>query len=129
MGQTWRTRGQPSADLQPPQFRRPVRQCQAQTFHVRMPSAELEFHVRHLLAATSYSLRPLLAFRSDLFEGPVVAVQLGLVAAECLPALHDHINVFRVQFHSAADALGEFSGGQRGTAAKKRLVHHSPRLV
>jgi hypothetical protein len=71
----------------------------------------LEFYSRHLLAAATDSCCPLLAFRTDLFERAPVAFDLGLLIAQCLPTLDYDIDVLRIEFHPAADALSEFRGG------------------
>src|SRR5260370_38952532 len=88
-----------------------------------MPRAELEFHVRDLPVATSDSLRPLLAFRRDLLEGSPVALELGLIAAQRLPALHDHVDVLGIPFHTAADTFGEFCGAQPGAAPQEGVLN------
>jgi hypothetical protein len=51
-----------------------------------------------------------------------------LLAAQRLPALHNYIHVFRVEFDPAADALRQFRGRQRGAAAQERLVNQLPAL-
>jgi hypothetical protein len=58
----------------------------------------------------------------DLFEREAVAVERGLLVAQRLPALDRHVRVLRIQFHAAADALGEFRGGKAGTLSSPRLV-------
>lgn len=79
-----------------PQFPGPVGECPAESFHIGMASPERRFHFRYFLAAASDSLLSLPAFRGDFFEGSPVAVQLGGLAGERLPALHDHVHVLRV---------------------------------
>ena len=106
MGQTWRNRSQPCARLQQPQLRRPVRQRQAEPLEVLVASPDLGFDFRDLPAAAFHSYGHLLALGGNLVEGPAVAVELGLLPAQFLPALHAHVHVFRIQLDAIADALG-----------------------
>ena len=62
-----------------PQFRRPVRQSQAQSLQVRMAGSKLRFHARDLPAAASDSCGRLPAFLADLLEGSPVALECGLL--------------------------------------------------
>src|SRR4051794_15921821 len=88
-----------------------------------MPGVELEFYGRDLLAAASDSFGRPPPFCADLLESSAIPVQRGLSAAQGLPALHDYVHVFRIQFHTAADALGQFGGGQSGAAPQEGLVY------
>src|ERR1035438_4210127 len=87
--QTWRSGGQSLGHLQEPEFRRPVHQRPAQSLNVWMPRAKLALDVRDLLAAAGDSLRPLLAFHSDLLEGSPVAVESRALSRVLLPANDD----------------------------------------
>ena len=56
VGHTWRNRGQPLPRLQQP-LRRPVGHRLAQTFHVRMPGAEVPFQSRDLSVGSRRFMR------------------------------------------------------------------------
>jgi hypothetical protein len=45
-----------------------------------------------------------------------------LLAGQVLPALYNHIDVLRVQFRAAADALGKLRSRQRGATAKEGFI-------
>jgi hypothetical protein len=107
VGQVWRNRGQP---LHQPEFLRPVVQCQAKALDIRVAVPELRLDDRNLLAAARDSCRHSLAFLSDLFECPPVAVQRGLLVRQRLKPLHDNIDVFRIQLDAHANALRQFRG-------------------
>ena len=49
-------------------------------------------------------------------------------ARQPLPPLDNDVNVLRIELQSAADALGQFSRGERGAAAKKWLVDQVAKL-
>ena len=97
MGQTWRNRGQPSASLQHPQFRRPVGQSPAQPFDIRVAGPKLGFDGRDLLVAALDSCGRRPALLRDGLERPPVALQRGLLAGQRLPALYNHIDVLWVE--------------------------------
>src|ERR1017187_758773 len=88
-----------------------------------MPRAKFALDVGDLLAAARDSCCPDPAFLGDLLERPPVAIEPGFLAGKRLPALDHYINVFRIDFDAAADALSEFGGGQRRAAAQEWLVH------
>src|ERR1035438_2586762 len=56
-------------------------------------------------------------------EGTAVPVEGGLPARQILPTLHDDVSVLRIEFHTAAHALGHFRRGERGATTEKRLVY------
>src|ERR1035437_6121024 len=111
------------APTENPQLRRPVRESQAQAMDVWVAGADLGFDLSHLPAAARDSCCPDPAFLGDLLESPPVDIEAGFLAGQRLPALDHYVNVFGIQFDAAADALGEFGGGQRRTAAQEWLVH------
>ena len=96
MRQRWRNYGQVSGSLQQFQLPTPVRQRPAQPFQTGMPRANLHFECRDLRAAASRSFRCPLPFRADFIERPPVAVELGFLAGQRLPALNDDIHVLRI---------------------------------
>src|ERR1035437_8406773 len=105
------------------EFGRPVRKRQAQALEIGIPGADFGFDLSPLPAAASDSRGYLPAFLSDLLERPPVAVERGFPAGQRLPALDHYVHVFGIQFDAAADALGQFGGGQRRAAAQEWLVH------
>ena len=84
-----------------------------------MPGADLSLDRGDLAAATLDSRSLLLTFLSDLFERSPVALQRGFFAGQCLPALQDAVNVLRIQFNAAADAIRLFDGRNCGAAAEE----------
>ena len=93
VGQAWRNSGQTP---QQPQLRRPVCQCPAQPFQIRMPCPDLGFAGRDLLAAAADSCGFLSAFVSHIVERPPVPVELGLLSGQRLPPLHDHVHILGI---------------------------------
>src|SRR5258706_13369215 len=91
-----------------------------------MAGPDLRFDGRDLPAAASDSCGCSDPFLPNVVERPPVAVELGFLAAQRLPALDDDIDVLRVEFQSQADALGEFRGGACGAAAKEWLGPQFP---
>ena len=81
---------------QPPQLLRPVRKPEAQALQIRIARSNFGFDGRNLLAAARDSCWLLPARRRDLLEGPTIAIELGFLAAQLLPAQHDDIHVFRI---------------------------------
>jgi hypothetical protein len=71
-----------------------------------MPGPDLGFDDRNLLAASRDSYH--LPFVGDLSESPAVAIELGLLFAQSLPALHNHVHILGVQLEAEANTLGEF---------------------
>ncbi len=106
MSQAWRDGGQPLARPQQPQLARPVRQRSTQALHVGVPGPQLGLDGCDLLLASVDSCRALPAFLGEFLERAPVAVESRLLAGQRLPALHDDINVLRVQFDADARALG-----------------------
>ena len=86
-----------------------------------MTGSDLRFDSRNLPAALRDSCRLLAPFARHLLERPSVAIEPGLLAAQPLPPLHNHVDVLRIQLHAAADALGQFRGGERCARPQKRL--------
>ena len=118
VGQTAQ-QGQP---FKQPQFPRPVRQRQAQPLTSGCPArscASMSAISRRQRAIHAAAFRRSSAISSNVRPSPS---SVAFLPAERLPALDDHIHVLRIQFHAAADALGQFRGGQRGAAAEERLV-------
>jgi len=64
--------------------------------------AQFRFDRRDLLAATVDSCRLLPAGVGDFLERSPITIGRGLVPAQRLPALHDHVNVLGIQFDAAA---------------------------
>src|SRR5215467_13955358 len=91
-------------------FCRPVRECKAQALNVRMLGTNLRLDSRHLLAAAGDSYSHPQAFFRDLVEASPIALQLGRLTAERLPALNDHIDELRVELNPQAHPVGEFGG-------------------
>jgi excisionase family DNA binding protein len=94
-----------------------------------MPAADLSFHNRNLATAARDSSGRLPAFLGDLLDGPPIAIELGLLATQCLPALDDHVHVLRIQLseaqtprlltvEQAAQYIGRSVRGLRGMIAR-----------
>ncbi len=90
---------------------------------IGVPGKDQRFYFRDLAVAASDSCRDLHAFSFHLLERPTIAVECCLSAREPLPSLDDNVDVLRIELQSAADALRQFSRGERGAASKKRLVY------
>ena len=58
-----------------------------------------------------------------LLERPAVRFERGLLPGRVLPALHDNVDVLRIELHAAADPLRQFGGRERRATAKERVVH------
>jgi len=104
-----------------PQLRRPVRQRQAQPFHVRMAGARICAST----AAISRRQRASHAFRrpsmtsSNLLPSPSSLV----LTTQRLPPLYYDIHVLRIEFDTAAACPRSVPRGESGAAAQERLVH------
>jgi hypothetical protein len=66
----------------------------------------LRFDFRDLAAAARDSCSDSHSCGFDLLEGPSVSVEGRLSAGELLPALNDHIAIFRIELDPEANALG-----------------------
>ncbi len=87
-----------------------------------MPGTDLNFDGRDLPAAASHSAG-VLPFCCNLLKLPAIAIELGFLSGQRLPPLHDHIDVFGIQFHAAADPLRQFRGREGCAAAQEGLVY------
>jgi hypothetical protein len=61
--------------------------------------------------------------RSDLLERSPVAVQRGFLAGQPLPALHNNVNIFRIQFHAVTDPLRQFGRRERAATADEPVIY------
>ena len=106
-----------------PQLSRPVRQSEAQALKIGMPGHDQRFYFRDLAVAADDSCSDLHTLGFYLLERPAITIERCFEAREPLPPLDDHIDILRIELQSTAHALSQFRRGQRGTAAKERLVH------
>ena len=60
-----------------------------------------------------------------------IAVERRLLAGLLLPALHDNVDIFRIEFDAVADPLCELSGSERHAAAEKRVMNEfaTPKVI
>jgi hypothetical protein len=86
-----------------------------------MAGTDLSFDIRYLPAATLDSFGRL-SLSSEFLKCPTIGVEFGFLAAECLPTLHDHVYVLRVQLEPKANTLGQFRGRQRRATSQERIV-------
>jgi hypothetical protein len=82
-----------------------------------MPRHDQRFYFRDLAAAAGDSSRDPHTFSFHLRERTTIAVERCFQARESLPPLDHHIDVLRIEFQSAADALRQLSRGERRPAA------------
>ncbi len=91
--------GMHGAALQQSQFRRPVRQCQAQPFDVRVPCPKLRLDFPYFLAATFDSCRLLAPFYGDHIEGAAIAIENRGLSRVFLIARADDVGVPAIDLH------------------------------
>jgi hypothetical protein len=94
-----------------------TRRTHFEVFDVWVPGPEQRFDGGDLGTALVDSCCTLPAFLGDFLKRAAVAVEGGLLACQRLPALHDHIDIFRVQLDAHAGALGQFGRRERCAAA------------
>jgi hypothetical protein len=70
-----------------------------------MAGQKLRSDGRYLPAAARDSCRLLSSLVADLVKGPPVAIQRGFLPGQRLPALHDDVDVLRVQLEAKADSV------------------------
>src|SRR5262249_20714560 len=85
---------------------------QTQSLEFRMTGPDLFLGFRDLAAASRDSCGDSQPLDLHLLEGATVNLQDRLAASEVLPALDDHIDVLRIEFHSVTRAPGEFGGDE-----------------
>ncbi len=73
-----------------------------------------------------HSVHRLAALGRDVIETPPVAVKRRLLAGQQLPALHDHVNVFRIELDTVANTFVQLRRRERCAATKERIVNQFP---
>ena len=71
------------------------------------------------------------AFLRDFGERSAVAVELGFLPCQLLPALDDDVDVFRVELHAVANPFRKFRGRERSAAAQEWVINQftSPEVI
>ena len=67
-----------------------------------MPGENQRLDFRDLAAAAGDSCGDPQSLGFDLLERPAVALERGFLAGELLPALDDHVDVFRIELDAAS---------------------------
>jgi hypothetical protein len=77
----------------------------------------------HLPAATFDSYRYRCTLTCHVTKSFAAALQHRLATRKRLPSEYSHVCVLRIKLDAVADTLGQFGGGERGTASEEGFIN------